>query len=175
MTVASIAPKQVGLVGSIANQTVTGTVTVTGAIEQYRILDFAQTTAGLTLTLPNPVDATVQFVLDLINTGTASFLSAGVTVPAGGAVSFVWSGTAWLAAPVASVAVREVLSVTAQNTIANTVGTPSASKPIDFYVNGSRVRNGNGLAVVGQAVTVTAATLGFNVATTDDVEIAYYN
>jgi len=175
----SIAPKQVGLVGAVANQTVAGAITVVGSIEQYRVLDFAQTTAGnLALTLPNPSDPTVQFVLDLINTGTANCTVQGFVLNASSAISLVWSGTAWLAAPTSSIAATESPSVTAQNTVSNLTGFPNVARPVAFFVNGIRVANGAGIALGGannQVVTVTPATLGYNIATTDSVVVTYFS
>jgi hypothetical protein len=57
-----------------------------------------QTTAGQTLSLPNPTNTTTTKgkVITINNVGTANFTIGGVTVPAGSYGSaFVWNGTVW--------------------------------------------------------------------------------
>jgi len=170
----SIAPKQVGLVATIANLAASGALTVAGAVEQYRILHLAQTTAAIVATLPAPVDATVLFALSAVNTGTASIVVEGLTIAAGGAGSFAWTGSAWAVATPPTLPVEEVLAVTALNTVANTTGTPNTASLVSWYVNGNRVREGAGLSIAGQVVTVAPATLGFDLSPTDIVSIVYY-
>lgn len=56
-----------------------------------------QTTAGITLTLPNPTNAQAGRLLTVVNTGTAAFIIAGQKVWPSGEVKFSWTGTAWAA------------------------------------------------------------------------------
>lgn len=170
----SIAPKQVGLVGVVANAVAGGVATFTGAtnIEQLRLIDFNQTTAGQTFTLPAPADTSVQFVLDVVNTGTASFSLYGMTVGAGTGAMVAWSGTMWVVTPPASAANVETATITALNTVANLAGTPNTAKPISWFLNGARINSG--ISVAGKAVTFTAATVGYNLQTSDELVVEYY-
>lgn len=68
----------------------------------------------------------------------------------------------------------ETLLVTALNTVAATTKVPKTSQPIQWFVNGQTFKSGEGFTLAGSATTVVPATLGFNVATTDTVDISYY-
>ncbi|PIZ63653.1 hypothetical protein COY17_00395, partial [Candidatus Saccharibacteria bacterium CG_4_10_14_0_2_um_filter_52_9] len=56
----------------------------------------AQTTAGQTLSLPSPTDATAGRIAYVLNTGTTSFTMHSVTIPAGYGQIYIWNGTAWI-------------------------------------------------------------------------------
>lgn len=56
----------------------------------------AQTTAGQTLSLPNPTSATAGRIVFVLNTGSASFTMHGITIPAGYGQIYAWNGTAWI-------------------------------------------------------------------------------
>jgi hypothetical protein len=69
--------------------------------------------------------------------------------------------------------VLETLTVTALNTINNLSFVPKNVNQVLFYVNRTVVTPLDGITVVGQAITVTPATLGYDIETTDTV-YAYY-
>jgi Protein of unknown function (DUF2793) len=85
-----------------------------------------------------------------------------------------FDATVW-ATPIGSTEIVELLAPTAQNTIPNLSAVPVDVNDITFYVNGMTVDTlaGSGISVAGQAVTVTPATLGFDVETTDRVVAKY--
>lgn len=55
----------------------------------------AQTTAGQTLSLPNPVDTTFERVVYVVNTGNQAFTIFGATLPAGNTAAALWDGIAY--------------------------------------------------------------------------------
>lgn len=74
------------------------------------------------------------------------------------------------------VPVGTTLTVTATNTISALPTTPKSGTPVTFMINGLSVLAGasSGINVAGTVVTVTPATLGYSVATTDVVIIEYF-
>jgi hypothetical protein len=54
-----------------------------------------QTTAGQTLTLPDPTDVTAGRRFTVSNVGTVTFTILGVALLAGRSRDFVWTGEAW--------------------------------------------------------------------------------
>lgn len=69
--------------------------------------------------------------------------------------------------------VQELLTITATNTINNLTFAPKNVNQVLFFVNRTIVTTLDGITVAGQAITVTPATLGYDIETTDTV-IAYY-
>ena len=56
-----------------------------------------QSTTFRSLTIPNPTDTTAGRILRIVNTGSAKFgVQGSVLIPAGRAMSFLWTGGAWL-------------------------------------------------------------------------------
>lgn len=174
----AIAPKQIGLDATIADLATGGAVTLPNSTraEQYRVIAINQTTASQTITLPAPTDTSVRFSLDILNVGTASFTMYGVAISAGGATTMHWNGTAWtqdVAGATPVVPTEQNLVPTAQNTVPKLSSAPKAGYPVRFYVNGQFVPNGIVTDASGN-VTVTSATVGFNIETTDRVDVLYY-
>ena len=101
-----------------------------------RVIVIAQTTAGLTLTLPAPSDASVISGLDVINSGTAAFTMYGETVQPGALIRCAWMGSAWASES------GKVLTVPGY-----TVGNLPNGQP-----NGSLAFATNGRAITGGAV-----------------------
>jgi hypothetical protein len=82
-----------------------------------------QTTAGQTLTLPNPTDTTSGRIVYINNVGSASFTMYGSVIASGKSNAFIWNGTAW------------VTSVSLSGSVVNAVGTlNSQSKSADGAV-----------------------------------------
>lgn len=84
----------------------------------------------------------------------------------------IFSGGAWRRIG-GGILVVEQLAVTALNTVANLTFTPKNVNQVLFFVNRTVVTPLDGMTVAGVVITVTPATLGYDLATTDTV-IAYY-
>lgn len=54
-----------------------------------------QTTAGQTLTVPNPTNATVRKIITVNNTGSTPFTLFGITIAVGAGAIAQWNGTGW--------------------------------------------------------------------------------
>ncbi len=84
---------------TIANKTSNGAIgTAALTVDFYTEYEFAQTTTGITLTVPNLTNpnATAKRVLNFRNTGTADLtLIPGGALPAGGFIMLVWNVTRW--------------------------------------------------------------------------------
>ena len=173
----SVVPKQVGLVEAVADLATGGAVTLATAArtEQLRAMTIAQTTAGQSVTLPDPTDTSVIFSLDVINIGSAAFTMYGVTVSANAKARFAWTGTAFVpdVAPTATGSTVETLTPTADNTVPNVATAPKAGTSQTFFVNGALVPAGITMDAAG-AVTIVPATVGYNVSVTDTVTVIYY-
>lgn len=119
--------------------------------ENYRV---KQTTAGQTLSLPNPTQATDGHVVSVLNIGTVPFTMHGAIVDVQSAEIFHWSGTAWL--PIAQTTglqkFRVVQALAAgANVITHSLGltTPFATEV--------EVRDDSNGALITARVTVEAA------------------
>jgi len=55
-----------------------------------------QTTANISLTLPNPTNTQSGRILGVLNTGSTPVTVGGLVIPNGVGAQFVWSGTAWI-------------------------------------------------------------------------------
>ena len=169
-------PKQVGKVAAIANLATGGAVALTAplVIEQLRAMTINQTAIAQTITLPAPSDTSIIFAVDVLNIGTASFTMYGVVVPAAGSSTFHWNGTAWTNdAAAAAVPTVTAMTPTALNTVPTLAAPlPKAGYPIEWWVNNLIIRDGDGISIniATGAVTVTAATLGYNLQTTHDAK-----
>jgi hypothetical protein len=98
-----ISPKQLGKVQIVSDLATGGVISVPGRIEQYRSIEINQSTAGQTLSLPTPTDATVKFGLDVANVGSVSFVLQGQAIPAGSSTRVYWSGADWVASSPANI------------------------------------------------------------------------
>jgi hypothetical protein len=67
-------------------------------------IEIAQTTAGQTLTVPSPTNATPNKIVTIQNTGSASFIMLGEVVPANQGFVIQWTGAAWI--PTSTTGVR---------------------------------------------------------------------
>lgn len=66
------------------------------------------------------------------------------------------------------------LTVTGLNTISNITQTGIDLNTVNFYVNGQAIKNGQGISTTtGGSVTVTPATLGYDIETTDIVTASF--
>ncbi len=84
---------------ALANFAASGALgTAAATVDVASSFVITQTTASISLTLPNPTDAVAGDRLNIGNstTSTQSITVAGVTIEVGIAAEFVWSGTAWL-------------------------------------------------------------------------------
>jgi hypothetical protein len=64
-------------------------------VDSFTIFSVAQATAGQTLSLPAPANATAGRIAILMNTGTVAFTVETAKVNGGTAISLLWSGTQW--------------------------------------------------------------------------------
>lgn len=65
-------------------------------------------------------------------------------------------------------------SISANNTISAAVAAPRAGTPKMFFVNGNLVENAGITMDASGVITITSATLGYNVTTTDILKVFYY-
>lgn len=72
-----------------------GTAVATVDVTSHIIIN--QTTAGITLTLPNPANAQAGRLLIVENNGTSPVTVAGQLINNGAGLPFIWSGAAWVA------------------------------------------------------------------------------
>lgn len=84
--------RPVSLANFAANAAV-GTAAATVDITSTLVL--AQTTANITLTIPNPTNTQAGRLLTVANNGTTTTTVAGVPIPAGSAASYIWDGNSW--------------------------------------------------------------------------------
>lgn len=104
---------------------------------------------------------------------------AVIRVDTGTEIQFQWydlTTTSWKALGSATQRiVQELVVPTAQNVLPDLTYTPFDVNAIIVTVNGSAVDTiaGSGIGVSGQAVTVTAGTLGYNIETSDRVTYRY--
>ena len=79
--------------GNFATGGVIGTAAAT--VDVYSSFTVNQTTAGQSLTLPNPTSATAGRLVFVSNIGSQGFAMYGFSVDPGGNGAFVWNGSAW--------------------------------------------------------------------------------
>ena len=150
----ALPPREVGKVSSVANLTASGVIGTASVDTDVRVIAIAQTTAGLTFTLPNPSDTSAVIGLDVINTGTAAFTLYGTVVMPSTALRCAWTGTAWIGEAVGFIKA----TVASLNALTNlVVGTPA------FASNGRAI---TGVGALGGGFTTQATTLGTGCAVT---------
>lgn len=104
-TLDTINNKQLGLINTrssiaplaitnLATGGVIGTAATTVDINSIFLIN--QTTAGQTLTLPNPTTTTLGQVVSVISNSTASFIMYEVTIIPTSCQEFLWTGTSWI-------------------------------------------------------------------------------
>lgn len=173
----TVAPKQIGLAISRSDMPTGGSIVLLPDTrsEQYRAFSISQTTAGQSITIPDPTDASVVFSLDVYNTGSASFAIYGVTLTAGSFARFGWNGDSWApdVAPTSTGTVVENLTPSAQNTVPDVASAPAAGTSAIFFVNGVLVPDGISMNAAGE-ITVSPATVGYNIEVVDVVTVVYY-
>lgn len=64
-------------------------------VDSFTTFIIPQTTSGLTITLPTPSKNTDGRIITIANTGTVSFMVAGLTLEVNNAVSFIWAQSQW--------------------------------------------------------------------------------
>jgi hypothetical protein len=173
----SVAPKQIGLREIVGDLPTGGAIpmTVGSRSEQYRAFVLDQTTAGQSMTIPAPADATVIFGVDVFNRGSVPFTMYGTTVLVASVARFGWNGAAWVpdGSPAPASSIVETLSPTAQNTIPDVAFVPKPGTSVMFFVNGALATSGFSLSLAGN-VTVDPVVLGYNVEVVDTVTVVYY-
>ena len=92
----ALPPREVGKVSAVANLTVSGAIGAAAIDTDVRVITMAQTTGGLTFTLPSPSDTSVIVGIDVLNIGTATFVMYGQSVPPASLLRLAWSGSAWI-------------------------------------------------------------------------------
>lgn len=79
--------------GNFATGGAIGTAATT--VDLYTAIQVAQTTAGQTVTLPSPTDATAGRWILFTNTGSQAVTLLGASIAAGASTSAIWNGAAW--------------------------------------------------------------------------------
>ncbi len=85
--------------------------TAAATVDVKTTFNVNQTTAGQTLTLPNPTDTTSGRIVYINNVGSVSFTMYGSVIASGQSNAFIWNGSAW------------VTSVSLSGSVVNAVGT----------------------------------------------------
>jgi hypothetical protein len=81
---------------TIANLPSGGAIgTAAATVDINNVFLINQTTAGQTITLPNPTNETLSQTITLSANSTASFIAYGNIIAAGSSASFLWNGSAW--------------------------------------------------------------------------------
>ena len=80
-------------VGNLAGGGAIGTAAAT--VDIAETITCNQTTAGQTLTIPNPTDNALGHPVEILNIGSQAFTMLGASVAAGGALRAIWTGAAW--------------------------------------------------------------------------------
>ncbi len=81
------------ILANFAANAAVGTAVATVDVTSHIIIN--QTTAGITLTLPNPTNAQAGRLLIVENAGTSPVTVAGKSINTGETISFVWDGNSW--------------------------------------------------------------------------------
>lgn len=80
----------------VANLATGGAIgTAATTVDIASSFNITQTTAGQTITIPNPTDTLAGDLVTIRNTGTASFTILAQVLSAGEFATFSWSGTTW--------------------------------------------------------------------------------
>lgn len=120
---AFISDNVVGDIVAITNKATGGSIgSAATTVDITNSITVNQTTAAQALTLPSPTDAVSVHGTIVMNIGTTSFTMHGVTISAGGAMNFLWNGSAWL--PIATTSFGAIVAAGIQNTGQNIKGTP---------------------------------------------------
>ncbi len=97
--------------------------TAATTVDVATTFDVNQTTAGQTLTLPNPTTATSGRIAFVNNVGSVSFTMYDSVIAAGQSNTFIWNGSAW------------ITTVSLSGSVVNTIGTiDSQTKSADGAV-----------------------------------------
>jgi hypothetical protein len=138
--------------------------TAPNTVDSFAAFVVTQTTAGQTLSLPNPSAAFSTFPLQVYvaNNGTASFTMHTSTVKSGSYAIFMWSGTAWLPLTDTDVLVKKFRAVQAL-VAGNNVITHNLGVLTPFAVQVEVRDNGTGAIVTARVVTETANSTTINV------------
>lgn len=113
-----------------------------------------QTTAGQTITLPNPTDVTAGRQAVINNVGTQSFTLYTGTIPSQSGATLMWDGNSWNltgADPAAGVRISALLPANAINTIDNT----NFTQTWDW----STITTGRAIDITNSGNTITTGTL----------------
>lgn len=160
-----------GTPSQIANIAAGGNIgTAATTVDYGSSFHINQTTAGQTLTLPNPTTSEVGQVVVVLNVGTASFTMHGVTVEATTGASFQWSGTAWIpyadvftSTPAKKYTTTVNLTALTAQTITHNLALATASGYVATFIDA----NGNAVDLRTSALTVNSFAITSNVAVTN--------
>jgi len=86
---------------AVTNKATGGSIgTAATTVDVGTIISVSQTTAGQTLTLPNPTDTTAGAVIIVVSASSAGFKINGTVLTANNGTQakamFVWTGAAWI-------------------------------------------------------------------------------
>ena len=178
-----LAPKQVGLVLSVANfpagVNAFPAFLPTASMESYRAVEFAQNTAGASTSLPAPVDATIIFGVDVINTGTASLTVSGAVIPAGSGVRYEWNGFGWtpMSVPTSALVAATYSSIASAASMAGTqqaLTTTVQTNPKTLQPTSARIDIQTGATVSGTGLTASQYQVVATQAGTYSVQVGAY-
>ena len=123
-----------------------------------------QTTAFRSLTLPNPTTTTAGRMVRIVNTGSAKFqVQSAVLIPAGRAMSFLWTGSVWLP----DTNLKRVLTGTVN---VGNIGGSAGARPVtgDFLsASNTSINDGNTQTTVNLGWTISNYIVIISVGTTD--------
>ena len=131
----------------VVNQTANGNIPAGGAgntgasttVDVATTFNITQTTGSLTLSLPTPTVATAGRLVYVNNVGSTSFVMHGSTIAPGGAQTYIWNGSAWIASGVS--------------------GTGSGVTTVGALNGGTA--NANGTTITGTTIYLQSASASF--------------
>ncbi len=160
-------------IGNLATGGSIGSAATT--VDDYTSFNIAQTTAGQTISLPAPTDATPGRIAYVQNTGTASFTFLSKTVATGVSISTIWNGSGWVvtgdAGGTATTALSSLTAATGTNSINNatyaqtwnwnTATTQSAlTLGATALTTGSLLTLSSGASTTGNILSVSSSSTG---------------
>lgn len=161
----NLAPVTVAVANQTANTTLTAATTVD--VVAVRYINLAQTTAGITITIPPLTAAATNIIIAFSNTGTAPVTVAGAdtfALNAGETREWIWAGTAWKLMAVKLTTIQTAATQALLSRGGVSWGASRASLPV-WTAALKRVARGTGRARLLVAGDSTVAGAGGNAST----------
>lgn len=128
---------------AVGNTTVNGQfgpapgLTAAQSVNIYLAFLLTQTTAGITITPPNPTGgtdaATVVYVFESSASSTQTYTMLGASVPPGGAIMAVWNGDNYTVIGTSGGAVLLTTLAVGDTPVAGNIGALTAAASVDLY------------------------------------------